>query len=45
MELLKAELLGTVSHEQRSPPAPIKGYAATLLMNHQDDFLSHGTMC
>jgi signal transduction histidine kinase len=25
------ELLGTVSHEQRSPLAPIKGYAATLL--------------
>ncbi len=31
MELLKAELLGTVSHELRSPLASIKGYAATLL--------------
>ncbi len=29
MELLKAELLGTVSHELRSPLASIKGYAAT----------------
>ena len=28
---LKAELLGTVSHELRSPLAVIKGYAATLL--------------
>src|SRR6266480_3533456 len=28
MELLKAELLGTVSHELRSPLASIKGYAA-----------------
>ena len=28
---LKAELLGTVSHELRSPLASIKGYAATLL--------------
>ena len=28
---LKAELLGTVSHELRSPLAIIKGYAATLL--------------
>src|SRR5258708_24313741 len=27
---LKAELLGTVSHELRSPLAAIKGYAATL---------------
>lgn len=31
MELLKAKLLGTVSHELRSPLASIKGYAATLL--------------
>lgn len=31
MEMLKAELLGTVSHELRSPLASIKGYAATLL--------------
>jgi len=31
MELLKAELLATVSHELRSPLASIKGYAATLL--------------
>src|SRR5947208_17075467 len=31
MELLEAELLGTVSHELRSPLASIKGYAATLL--------------
>ena len=30
MELLKAELLATVSHELRSPLASIKGYAATL---------------
>lgn len=30
-ELLKAELLGTVSHELRGPLAAIKGYAATLL--------------
>lgn len=30
MELLKAELLGTVSHELRSPLASIKGYAGTL---------------
>jgi len=29
MELLKAELLATVSHELRSPLASIKGYAAT----------------
>jgi signal transduction histidine kinase len=34
MELLKAELLGTVSHELRSPLASIKGYAATL-MRHE----------
>ena len=34
MELLKAELLATVSHELRSPLASIKGYAATLL-NHE----------
>jgi signal transduction histidine kinase len=31
MELLKAELLGTVSHELRGPLASIKGYTATLL--------------
>lgn len=35
MELLKAELLGTVSHELRSPLASIKGYAATLLRHEQ----------
>lgn len=31
MELLKAELLATVSHELRSPLASIKGYTGTLL--------------
>src|SRR5947209_2230976 len=31
MELFKAELLATVSHELRSPLASIKGYAGTLL--------------
>src|SRR5258708_8045913 len=31
MELLKSELLATVSHELRSPLASIKGYPATLL--------------
>jgi signal transduction histidine kinase len=31
MELLKAELLATVSHELRSPLASIKGYTTTLL--------------
>ncbi|HLG76954.1 MAG TPA: HAMP domain-containing sensor histidine kinase [Ktedonobacteraceae bacterium] len=31
MDLLKAELLATVSHELRSPLAAIKGYAGTLL--------------
>ena len=31
MELLKAELLATVSHELRSPLASIKGYTSTLL--------------
>ncbi|HEY4389332.1 MAG TPA: ATP-binding protein [Ktedonobacteraceae bacterium] len=35
MDLLKAELLGTVSHELRSPLASIKGYAATLLRHEQ----------
>lgn len=33
---LKAELLGTVSHELRSPLASIKGYAATLLKHERD---------
>lgn len=32
---LKAELLGTVSHELRSPLATIKGYAATLLRHER----------
>src|SRR5947209_1141616 len=31
MDLLKAELLATVSHELRSPLTSVKGYAATLL--------------
>ena len=31
MELLKAELMATVSHELRSPLASIKGYTSTLL--------------
>lgn len=31
---LKAELLGTVSHELHSPLAAISGYAATLLRHH-----------
>jgi signal transduction histidine kinase len=31
MELLKSELMATVSHELRSPLSSIKGYAATLL--------------
>jgi signal transduction histidine kinase len=35
MEVLKAELLGTVSHELRSPLASIKGYAATLLRHER----------
>lgn len=35
MELLKAELLGTVSHELRSPLASIKGYAATLIRHER----------
>ncbi len=32
---LKSELLGTVSHELRSPLAAIKGYAATLLRHER----------
>ncbi len=35
MELLKAELLGTVSHELRGPLASIKGYATTLLRHER----------
>ncbi len=35
MELLKGELLGTVSHELRSPLAAIKGYATTLLRHER----------
>lgn len=35
MELLKSELLATISHELRSPLASIKGYAATLLRHEQ----------
>lgn len=35
MELLKAELLATVSHELRSPLASIKGYAGTLLRHER----------
>jgi K+-sensing histidine kinase KdpD len=35
MELLKAELLATVSHELRSSLASIKGYAATLLRHER----------
>jgi signal transduction histidine kinase len=35
MELLKVELLATVSHELRSPLASIKGYAATLLRHER----------
>ncbi len=35
MELFKAELLGTVSHELRGPLASIKGYAATLLRHER----------
>lgn len=34
-ELLKAELLATVSHELRSPLASIKGYTTTLLRHEQ----------
>jgi len=34
-ELLKAELLATVSHELRSPLASIKGYTTTLLRHSQ----------
>ncbi|GAC1624421.1 MAG: hypothetical protein NVS4B9_15900 [Ktedonobacteraceae bacterium] len=35
MELLKTELLVSVSHELRSPLTSIKGYAATLLRHEQ----------
>src|SRR3989440_10380125 len=35
MELLKAELLATVSHELRGPLASVKGYAATLLRHER----------
>ena len=35
MELFKAELLATVSHELRSPLTSIKGYAATLLRHEK----------
>lgn len=35
MELLKAELLATISHELRSPLASIKGYTATLLRHER----------
>ncbi|HVB73000.1 MAG TPA: ATP-binding protein [Ktedonobacteraceae bacterium] len=35
MELLKSELLGTVSHELRSPLTSVKGYAATLLRHER----------
>ncbi len=34
-ELLKAELLASVSHELRSPLTSIKGYVATLLRHEQ----------
>jgi signal transduction histidine kinase len=35
MDLLKAELLASVSHELRSPLASVKGYAATLLRHER----------
>jgi K+-sensing histidine kinase KdpD len=35
MELLKAELLASVSHELRSPLTAIKGYATTLLRHER----------
>ena len=35
MDLFKAELLATVSHELRSPLASIKGYASTLLRHER----------
>lgn len=35
MDLLKAELLATVSHELRSPLASIKGYTSTLLLHER----------
>src|ERR1700694_2440677 len=35
MELLKADVLGTVSHELRGPLTAIKGYATTLLRHER----------
>lgn len=35
MDLFKAELIATVSHELRSPLASVKGYAATLLRHER----------
>src|SRR5207248_10900667 len=50
MELLKAELLATVSHELRSPLASIKGYAATLdrkstRLNSSHRTISYAVFC
>jgi len=39
MEMLKAEVLATVSHELRSPLAAIQGYTATLVRQERHDFL------